>query len=144
VGDAAPGTLTRRRPDEVDVTGRPRLGISGTVLRSRRPPDLAAVDARLLDWPMRGDEEGWVVLRPDDVSHGLSFHEDVEYVAPVWPSGPDAQQMMVHLDIGTDDLDGAVAWANECGATLAEHQPQPDGRVMLDPDGHPFCLFPAG
>ena len=26
------------------------------------------------------------------------------------------------------------------GATLAEHQPQDDVRVMLDPAGHPFCL----
>ena len=49
--------------------------------------------------------------------------------------------MMAHLDIATDDLAGAVANAIECGATVAEYQPQDDVRVMLDPDGHPFCLF---
>lgn len=27
------------------------------------------------------------------------------------------------------------------GATLAEWQPQEHVRVMLDPVGHPFCLF---
>ena len=27
------------------------------------------------------------------------------------------------------------------GATLAEFQPQDDVRVMLDPAGHPFCLY---
>ena len=125
------------------MTDRPWLKIAGTVLSSRRPRDLAGFYSRLLGWPMRGDEEGWVVVRPDDVSHGLSFHEDVEYVPPVWPSRPDAQQMMMHLDVGTVDLDAAVAWAIECGATLAADQPQPDVRVMLDPDGHPFCLFPT-
>ena len=35
----------------------------------------------------------------------------------------------------------AAAWARECGATPADQQPQDDVRVMLDPDGHPFCLF---
>jgi hypothetical protein len=36
-----------------------------------------------------------------------------------------------------------VAWAIEVGATLAENQPQEHVRVMLDPAGHPFCLFPS-
>lgn len=122
---------------------RPWLKIAGTVLSARDARGLAQFYSELLGWPMRGDEPGWVVVRADDVSHGLSFHEDVEFVAPVWPSRPDAQQMMVHLDIGTDDMPTAVAWALECGATLAAHQPQDDVRVMLDPAGHPFCLFPT-
>ena len=29
----------------------------------------------------------------------------------------------------------------DAGATLADYQPQEDVRVMLDPAGHPFCLF---
>ena len=33
------------------------------------------------------------------------------------------------------------AWALKAGAVLAEHQPQQDVRVLLDPAGHPFCLF---
>jgi catechol 2,3-dioxygenase-like lactoylglutathione lyase family enzyme len=53
------------------------------------------------------------------------------------------QQIMEHLDIEVDDLDEAVAWATSAGATLAEYQPQPDIRVLLDPDGHPFCVFLA-
>ena len=48
--------------------------------------------------------------------------------------------MAMHLDIGVDDLDTAVAWAVEAGASLAEAQPQQHVRVMLDPHGHPFCL----
>ncbi len=50
--------------------------------------------------------------------------------------------MMVHLDIGVDDLHSGVGWALAQGARLAEHQPQHHVRVMLDPEGHPFCFFP--
>ena len=49
--------------------------------------------------------------------------------------------MMLHLDFATDDVDAAVEWAIEAGATVAEYQPQPHVKVMLDPAGHPFCLF---
>ncbi|WP_425460985.1 hypothetical protein [Leekyejoonella antrihumi] len=27
------------------------------------------------------------------------------------------------------------------GSALHEHQPQDDVRVLVDPDGHPFCLY---
>jgi Glyoxalase-like domain len=58
-------------------------------------------------------------------------------------SGPpgDHQQMMSHLDIEVRDLAEAVAHALACGATIAEFQPQELVRVLLDPAGHPFCLW---
>jgi hypothetical protein len=34
-----------------------------------------------------------------------------------------------------------VADAVALGAELAAYQPQEDVRVVLDPDGHPFCLY---
>ena len=49
--------------------------------------------------------------------------------------------MMTHLDIAVEDVASAVAWAVEAGATLASYQPQEHVRVLLDPAGHPFCLF---
>ena len=49
--------------------------------------------------------------------------------------------MMTHLDISIENLKAGVAWAEESGAVVAEFQPQKHVRVMLDPDGHPFCLF---
>ncbi|MEM9515549.1 MAG: VOC family protein [Actinomycetota bacterium] len=48
----------------------------------------------------------------------------------------------MHLDVGVADLDAAVRWAVDQGAVVADHQPQTDVRVMIDPEGHPFCLFP--
>ncbi|MDX6223809.1 MAG: hypothetical protein QOE64_185, partial [Frankiales bacterium] len=44
------------------------------------------------------------------------------------------------FDFQVGDLDSAVADAVSLGATLAEHQPQPNVRVLFDPAGHPFCL----
>jgi hypothetical protein len=72
----------------------------------------------------------------------LAFQYEPDYVPPVWPPRPGSQATMLHLDVAVEDLDAAVAWAPEAGATLAEHQPQEPVRVLLDPAGHPFCLFP--
>ena len=49
--------------------------------------------------------------------------------------------MMMHLDIGVTNLEAAVYDAIALGAELHVHQPQDDVRVMLDPAGHPFCLY---
>ena len=49
--------------------------------------------------------------------------------------------MLIHLDIGVADLEAGTTWAVEAGATLADYQPQQGVHVMLDPSGHPFCLF---
>jgi hypothetical protein len=49
--------------------------------------------------------------------------------------------MMTHLDIAVEDVAAGVAWAVAAGATLASYQPQEHVRVLLDPAGHPFCLF---
>jgi catechol 2,3-dioxygenase-like lactoylglutathione lyase family enzyme len=119
------------------------MRISATVIGAPDPRTLGSFYARLLGWDVVTEEEGWVMIRPPDGGMGLSFQLEEGYVRPVWPSGPGDQQMMMHLDIGVEDLERGVAWAIGQGATPAEFQPQEDVRVMLDPVGHPFCLFPA-
>lgn len=119
----------------------PSFRIAGTVLSTRDAQALASFYERLLGWPRIADEPGWVILRPSPSAHGLSFHEDGEYVPPTWPSSADRQQMMVHLDIATDDLEAGVARVVELGGSPADHQPQDGVRVVLDPDGHLCCLF---
>ena len=120
---------------------RPRLRLAGTVLSTRDPDALATFYERLLGWPRLMDDDGWIVLRDDSGGTAVSFHVDEHYVAPVWPSEPAEQQMMLHLDFVTDDLDAAVAHAVDCGATRHPHQTATDEVVMLDPHGHPFCLI---
>ena len=86
--------------------------------------------------------DGWAMLRAPAGDLKIEVQWEPHYGPPVWPSTEGEQLMMMHLDIGVDDLDCGVRWALAQGARLAEHQPQPDVRVMLDPEGHPFCLFP--
>lgn len=69
------------------------------------------------------------------------FAGEPTYVPPVWPSRIDRQQMMLHLDFEVDDLEEATAHAVGLGARVAEYQPQTDVRVLLDPAGHPFCVW---
>jgi catechol 2,3-dioxygenase-like lactoylglutathione lyase family enzyme len=96
---------------------------------------------RLLGGELQADEPDWVVLRLPNGGVGIAFQTETDYARPVWPADPDEQQMMMHLEIRVDDLEGAVAHAVAAGATLAGYQPQEDVRVCLDPAGHPFCLW---
>ena len=71
----------------------------------------------------------------------INVEREAHWQQPVWPAEPGRPLSTQHLDLHVDDLDEAAAWAQECGARLADVQPQDDVRVMLDPAGHPFCLF---
>jgi hypothetical protein len=85
--------------------------------------------------------EEWAVLRSPDGVQKIEIQWEPHYSRPVWPPVEGEQLMMMHLDFGTSDLDDGVEWAIAAGAVAAAHQPQDDVRVMMDPDGHPFCLF---
>jgi predicted enzyme related to lactoylglutathione lyase len=102
---------------------------------------LAGFYAELLGWRIAKDEPGWAAVAPPDGVAYLGFQTSPEYVPPVWPPAEGRQQMMMHLDIEVDDLEAAVSDAVELGATVAAHQPQENVRVLLDPVGHPFCLY---
>ena len=119
----------------------PRL--SGVVLGSRDPQALAAFYEALLGWVRVDDEPGWVKLEPPGGGTGLSFQPEPDHVPPVWPGGPGDQQMQVHLDLEVADLVTEAARAVSLGATVAAHQAQDDVRVLLDPAGHPFCIWVA-
>ena len=128
----------------------PNLRLVGPVIDAARPLELARFYERLLGWeivrsegpqPESPPEAGWALLRSPDGSQKIEVQWEPNYVAPTWPPAADEQLMMIHLDFGVDDLDEGVAWATEVGARLADHQPQEHVRVMLDPGGHPFCLF---
>jgi catechol 2,3-dioxygenase-like lactoylglutathione lyase family enzyme len=119
----------------------PRL--TATVLDSPEPLALARFYGALTGWTVYEDDETWARVRPDD-GPGLSMQYEEEYTPPTWPGTRDAPGMQLHLDFEVHDLDAAVARAESLGAVQAGWQPQDDVRVMLDPDGHPFCLFLPG
>ena len=122
--------------------------LSNTVLGTPDPAGLARFYVQLLGWHYRDEEptpeDTWIVVKPPGGGTGLSFQLETEHDPPTWPTSRGTQQMQLHLDIGVQDLEVAVARAEELGAHQAEWQPQDDVRVMLDPAGHPFCLFAPG
>lgn len=99
--------------------------------------------ARLLDWKFYPAENGLggAVAPSEHAGFNLGFQTEERYVRPVWPAVEGQPQMSMHLEIEVDDLEEAVAHALSVGATEAEFQPQATVRVMLDPAGHPFCLY---
>lgn len=117
--------------------------LAATVLQSPEPLVLARFYGALTGWTVYEDDPTWARIRPED-GPGLSVQFEPEWVPPTWPGSKDAPGMQLHLDFQVEDLPAAVRRAVSLGATQAEYQPQDDVRVMLDPDGHPFCLFLPG
>jgi predicted enzyme related to lactoylglutathione lyase len=114
----------------------------GVVLDAPDARQLAHFYARLLGWKIFNESDGWVDLAPsEDAAYNLAFATEPNYARPVWPTEEGKPQMSMHLDIEVDDLDHALAHAIEAGAEVAAYQPQERVRVMLDPAGHPFCLY---
>jgi catechol 2,3-dioxygenase-like lactoylglutathione lyase family enzyme len=113
----------------------------GVVLQAPDAPALARFYADLLGWRITSEEPGFATVGPPDAVAYLGFQTSDSYVPPVWPEAEGRQQMMMHLDLVVPDLDAAVTAATAAGATLAGFQPQTTVRVMLDPAGHPFCVY---
>jgi catechol 2,3-dioxygenase-like lactoylglutathione lyase family enzyme len=113
----------------------------GVVLDAPDVRQLAHFYSELLGWEISKEDETGAAMAPVDGVAYLAIQLETEYVRPTWPAAPGAQQMMLHLDFEVVDLEEAVAHALELGAELPDHQPQDNVRVMLDPAGHPFCLY---
>jgi glyoxalase superfamily protein len=113
----------------------------GVVLDAPEAGPLAAFYESLLGWVKAHESPEYVILAPPDGVATLAVQTAVKYTRPVWPPADGTQQMMMHLDFEVSDLETAVAHAKELGAVEADFQPQDNVRVMLDPAGHPFCLY---
>lgn len=121
-------------------------GWLGVVLGSPDPTRLARFYRDLLGWEISSEEPTWITMQMRDrdgngIPANLAFQLERIYERPVWPNEDGKQQMQFHLDVGVSDVSAAVDDAVALGAQLADFQPQDDVRVMLDPDGHPFCLY---
>ena len=123
------------------MRGRANTDWWGLCLEAPDPQALADFYAAVLGWPVVERDEHGAAIQAGETNSFISFQEAAEYVRPVWPAEPGKQLMMMHIDVAVDDVDAAVAAARELGATLAEYQPQDECIVLLDPAGHPFCLY---
>ena len=116
------------------------IRVSTVNLSTPDPSALARFYAALLGMEIRVEEPSWVVITGGN-NLPLAFEYDQHYQPPVWPTEPGKPPTQVHLEVQVIDLAGALEHALACGARLADHQPQEDVRVCLDPAGHPFCLW---
>jgi catechol-2,3-dioxygenase len=113
----------------------------GVVLDAPDVDVLASFYSELRGWPIWKQDAGGAALDLGEGVAYLNIQHNPDYVRPTWPAAPGHQQMMIHLDFEVADLGEAVAHALSLGAELSEHQPQDNVRVLLDPAGHPFCLY---
>lgn len=113
-------------------------------LDCKDPHDLAKFYAMLFKWEIAFFDEGWACICPPGTNQGaypgILFQKNTDYIPPVWPEEPEAQQQMAHIDFAVNDLEKAVKHAIHCGAIIADKQFSDKWTVMFDPSGHPFCL----
>lgn len=90
-------------------------------------------------------EDRWAMLRGTTADMGINVQAEEWYARPVWPEHVGVQAKMMHFEVQVDNVATAVAKAVSLGARQAEPQPSDRDlqtlRVMLDPAGHPFCLW---
>lgn len=120
--------------------------------------EMARFYGGVLGWEPTEVEPNWVLMRDPRGGTGLSFQRIDGYERPMWPEESGRQQKMIHLDLkvtppgadgegrfseeeGQAALEEAVKLALSVGGTLAQPQSREDLRVILDPAGHPLCLF---
>ena len=129
---------------------RPDIAVRTVCLDCDDAHAMAGFYGALLGWEPTFTEPDWVLMRNPDGGIGLSFQAEPSYRSPTWPEQGDLQQKMIHLDVRVTPLPGqspeealaaALDVAVAAGGRPADHQPRDDLRVVLDPAGHPLCLF---
>jgi hypothetical protein len=104
---------------------------------------LATFYAELLDTQeLTEAEDGEMTIRPKDRTRPeIGFHGGAKGKQPRWldPERPP----QIHLDIEVDDLAAAEILVARLGATKLPDMGA-ECVVYADPEGHPFCLYPAG
>jgi len=120
----------------------------GVAIDCADAPPVARFYEQLLGFEVTELGPRWAQLHDPAGGVHLNIQGEQDYVRPTWPEQSDAQQKMLHFEVEVDDLEAAVATALAAGGTEAPWQP-PDRdqsrlRIMLDPAGHPLCLFLHG
>jgi catechol 2,3-dioxygenase-like lactoylglutathione lyase family enzyme len=124
----------------------PSLRWNAVCLDCKDAEEMAAFYGRLLGWKVTGsDGAGWIAMNDPAGGVGLLFQAEEWYEPAVWPERPEVQHKMLHFEIHVDDVPAAVEHAVAAGARVAAHQPADRDpatlRILLDPAGHPFCLW---
>ncbi len=110
--------------------------VQAVVLDSARPAGLAQFYRGVLGGEITDSGDDYAALAADGVA--LAFQRVPDESASPWPGGG----RRLHLDVVVPDLEAARKHLVEEGAVEADLQPGgEDWVVLLDPDGHPFCIM---
>lgn len=120
------------------------LKLKTVILECNNLYQLSSFYSKFLRWPIVFEEENFIRLQSPENDMGIAVQYAEDYVAPVWPSEAEKQQIMVHIDFGVTDKQELAEWVDRAiksGAKIAEMQ-YGDGEwiTMIDPAGHPFCI----
>jgi catechol 2,3-dioxygenase-like lactoylglutathione lyase family enzyme len=120
----------------------------GVAIDCADAPPVAHFYEQLLGFEIRDLGPKWAQLFDPAGGVHLNIQGSSWYEPPTWPEESGEQQKMMHFEVEVDDLEAAVATAIAAGGSEAPWQPptrdQSRLRVMLDPAGHPLCLFLHG
>lgn len=138
--------------ETLNTKGLLPIALDAVVLECRDAAALSDFYIRLIGWRKNHVEENeWTDIISTFGGVKIAFQQNPNYIPPVWPDEPGAQQQMAHLDFtvqNQEQLELAVQHALSCGAVKANIQygeatsPESDSlwTTMLDPAGHPFCF----
>ena len=106
---------------------------------SADPARLARFYAAALGWEVTDSDDNYGMVEGNGIKIGFG---EVERCRPApWPD--EAGVKHFQLDLQVDDLDEATESLSAIGASQPDFQPGAGRwRVLLDPDGQPFCLSP--
>lgn len=118
------------------------LKFDKVVLDCFDPQALSGFYASLLGWKKGYDTEDFVIIGSETSNVDIGFQRNPDYVPPVWPEAAGMQQQMLHLDFAVNPVEHKywVKKAVSLGAKAAGTQFSDQWTVMLDPEGHPFCI----
>ena len=120
-------------------TPKPTAALAMVNIDSADPAGQAKFYAAALGWEVTYSDDNYGMVEGDGTKIGFG---KVDHFRPApWPDEASAKRF--HLDLQVDDLDDATERLCALGASQPDFQPG-DGRwrVLLDPDGQPFCLVP--
>ncbi|MBP2325713.1 putative enzyme related to lactoylglutathione lyase [Kibdelosporangium banguiense] len=115
------------------------MTLTTIVIDTARPAELAAFYQTVTGWKIASSGDDFASLTGGPVQ--LAFQHVEGYNAAGWPDP--AKHM--HLDFEVPDIEVAEKELLAAGATKPEFQPGgAEWTVLADPEGHVFCLIPAG
>ncbi|MGW4714377.1 VOC family protein [Nocardia sp. NPDC004260] len=119
--------------------GESTAALSMLNIDSADPARLARFYAAALGWEVTYSDDSYGMVEGNGIKIGFG---KIEGFRPAqWPD--EAGVKSFHLDLQVDDLDEATERLCAIGASQPDFQPGAQRwRVLLDPDGQPFCLSP--